>query len=180
MTREDIRNTFEGATDAQINRLLDIHSADIGRVRAEGARHKSDLDAANATIEQLRTEAGKAADLQKKIDEIEMRDAERAEAEKAAKAREALEKRFNTVSGDKQYIHDMVRAGVLEDFGKAIADEANTGKSDADIFDALTKDKGFFKSSNPPGNMGGIGGVSGDDNDALSDAEYYERIFQKK
>jgi hypothetical protein len=50
---------------------------------------------------------------------------------------------------------------VADEFGKAIADEANTGKADKDIFEAVTKDQGYFASQNPPaGNMGTIGEIS--------------------
>ena len=74
----------------------------------------------------------------------------------------------------------MVREGVMTDFGKALQDKANRGKSDTEIFDTLTKDKGYFASQNPPANMGGVGNMTTGDSDALSDAEYYAKIFEKK
>ena len=51
------------------------------------------------------------------------------------------------------------------EFEKALADKANEGKGDAAIFDGLTRDKDYFASMNPGGkpDMGGIGGVSSDD-----------------
>jgi hypothetical protein len=39
---------------------------------------------------------------------------------------------------------------VLDEFERALADNANAGKGDRDLFDALTKDKGYFASQNPP------------------------------
>ena len=46
----------------------------------------------------------------------------------------------------------MVREGVMRDFGAALKDKANVGKGDKEIFEALTKDKGYFASQNPVGN----------------------------
>ena len=74
-----------------------------------------------------------------------------AEREQALAQREAelqqqkeaveLEQRLDKVRGDRKFTHEYVRQGVLADFQKALADEANKGKSDVEVFDALTKDK---------------------------------------
>lgn len=57
MTRDDIRKAFPEATDEQINQLLNIHSADIGKAKGDAAKLQGDLKAAqdalataNATI----------------------------------------------------------------------------------------------------------------------------------
>ena len=180
MKREDITRIFEGATDEQINQILNINSTDIGKAKGASADLQEKLDAANATIAELKANAGNMEEMQKKIEAYEQADAERKEAEKKAAERAELEERFNAASGERKYIHDMVREGVMADFGKALQDKANSGKSDIDIFDALTKDKGYFASQNPPAKMGGIGNMEPDDSDVLSDAEYYARIFEKK
>ena len=180
MKREDVSRIFEGATEDQINRLLDINSADIGRARGSAAKLQEDLDAARAECAELKKSVGDADELRRRIAEYEQADADRKEAERKAAERAELEERFGAVSGDRKYIHDMVREGVMADFGKALNDKANRGKSDAEIFDLLTRDKGYFASANPPANMGGAGNMSQDDTNALSDAEYYARIFDKK
>ena len=57
------------------------------------------------------------------------------------------------------------------------------GKSDAEIFDALTRDQTYFASQNPGGGSGmaGFSQNTGDpDGDKLSDAEYYAGIFKDK
>ena len=183
MTREDIRNLFADATTEQIKALLDINSADIGKAKESVQK---DLNAANAalktandTIESLKAED--VDGMKKKIADYEKADEDRRQAEKAAQERAELEERFNVASGDRKYIHEMVREGVMNDFGKALQDKANRGKSDREIFDALTQDKGYFASMNPDkGTMGGIGDVSPDDNAKLSDAEYYAKVFANK
>ena len=180
MKREDIKREFPEATDEQINRLLDINSADIGKARGSTGKLQEELDAALKTIDELKANSEDSAKLKERIAEFEKAEEERNEAEKKAAERAELEERFTAVSGERKYIHDMVREGVMTDFGKALQDKANRGKSDTEIFDTLTKDKGYFASQNPPANMGGVGNMTTGDSDALSDAEYYAKIFEKK
>ena len=176
---EDLESLLT-SLDEQIKALLDINSADIGKARGNAAKVQEDLDAALATISELKANAEDSEKLKQRIAEFEQAEADRKEAEKKAAERAELEERFGAVSGEKKYIHDMVREGVLNDFGKALLDKANRGKSDAEIFDALTKDKGYFASENPPANMGGVGNIGGDDTSALSDAEYYAKLYESK
>ena len=185
MKREDISRIFEGATKEQIDQLLDLNSADVGRAKGEGKRYQDELsearaalEKANAAIEELKASAGDAEKLRERIAEYEQAEAERRAAEKQAAEQAEIEERFNAVSGDQKYIHDLVRRGVMADFGAAIKEKANRGKSDREVFDALTRDKGYFASQNPPANMGGIGEVGGDQSAALSDAEYYARLYK--
>lgn len=170
MKREDISKIFEGATDAQISALLDINSRDIGRAKADGEKLQTELTAAqdalkkaNDTITQLEAHKGDVEKLQSEIDRYRQADADRAEAERQAAARAELEERFNAVTGDRKFIHEFVRKGVMEDFGKALADRANRGKSDAEVFSALTKDQNYFASQNPAAeNMAQFGNVNPD------------------
>ena len=168
MKREDIAKIFEGATDEQINKILDINSADIGKAKGSATKLQEDLDAANAaltkandTIKALEANKGDLDKLQKEIDEYKEADQKRIAAENAAAERAKLLTRMDAVMGGRKFIHDRMRDIVADEFGKAIADEANTGKADKDIFEAVTKDQGYFASQNPPaGNMGIIGEIS--------------------
>lgn len=174
MRKEDIVRILDGLTisDEQVKALLDMGSADITKAlnkqKADLERLQADLNGANQeleqsreTIKQLEASQGDAAKLQAEIERYKQAEAQRQEAEKQARAQAELEARFNAVSGDRRYIHDLVRKGVIEDFGKALGDKANLGKSDAEVFDALTKDKGYFARQNPPpANMGGMGDVT--------------------
>lgn len=189
MKREDISKIFEGATKEQIDALLDINSADIGKAKQDGEKLQGDveqltrqLEEARQTITALEASKGNVEELQKQIDEYKAADAKREQEAKEAAERAELEARFNAVSGDRQYIHEMVRRGVMEDFGAALKDKANTGKGDREIFDALTKDKNFFASQNPiQPNMGGMNPeITPQDTSALSDAEFYAQYYAKK
>ena len=158
MNRNDIAGILAGLelTDAQVKGLLDLNSADITKALN---RQKDDLTAANDALAKAREtitalEANKAdADaLQKQIDDYKAADEKRKQEAQEAAQRAELEQRFNAVSGDRKYLHEMVRAGVMADFGKALQDKANRGKGDKEIFDDLTRDKGYFASQNPTGN----------------------------
>ena len=161
MRREDINRIFEGATDEQVKALLDINSADItkalGKQKGDGEKLQADLDAANAaladaksTIANLEAAKGDADKLQKELDEYKAADEKRKAEEKAAAERAELMERMDAVLGDKQFIHDRMRDIVAEDFKAALADKANRGKGDAEIFEAITRDQGYFKTQNPP------------------------------
>ena len=157
MKREDIAKIFEGATDEQINKLLDINSADIGKAKGNASKIQDELDAANEslrkaneTINALEASKGDLEKVQKELDDYRAADEKRKADEKAAAERAELMERMDAVLGDKQFIHDRMRDIVAEDFRAALADRANRGKGDAEIFEAITRDQGYFKTQNPP------------------------------
>ena len=93
MKREDVSKIFEGATDEQINAVLNINSADIGKAKAkaEGERdnYKSQLETAT---EQLRAFEGvDVKDLQGKIATLNQQLAD----QKADFERQTAERDFN-------------------------------------------------------------------------------------
>lgn len=158
MNKNEIANILNGVelTDAQVKALLDVNSADITKAlnkqKEELANANEALKKAQETIATLEANKADVDALQKQIDQYKQAEAERAEAEKQAREEAELEERFSAVAGDKKFIHDMVREGVKRDFGAALKDRQNRGKGDAAIFEALTKDKGYFASQNPAGN----------------------------
>lgn len=170
MTRDDIKKAFEGATDEQIKLLLDINTADIGKAKktsddltAQLTKAQGELKTAHDAIADLEKNKGDTAALQKTIDDYKAADEKRIADEKAAAAHAELETRFTAALGERKFAHDYIRTGVLTDFEKALADEANKGKGDTELFEALTKDKeGIFSSQNPMPNMGGMGGGGSD------------------
>ena len=163
MKREDIKKLFENATDDQISALLNINSADIGaakgeftRVQGELTESEKKLKAAQDTITALEATKGESTKMKEELDKYKAEDEQRKKDEEAAKARKGAETRFDAAVGtDRKFVHEFVRTGVFGEFEKALSDPANTGKSDKDVFDAITKDKDYFASQNPQGNMGG-------------------------
>lgn len=178
MKREDIKKYFPDATEEQLKGLLDINTADIGKAKADYDKVKSDLDKANGTIKEYETtiaDLKKSAegneDFKKKFEELEQKIAdEKAEADR--KAKEAAEEadfsnRFKTVVGEQKWRDELTEKAVYSEFKTALKDEANKGKGDKDILEALTKDKGYFSDpSKTPGifTRGTSGGTGGEQN----------------
>ena len=167
MTREQVKKIFPDITDDQLNKLLDINSADIGKAKGDFDKVKADLEKANGTITEYETtiaDLKKSAegneDFKKKFEELEQKIAdEKAAAEQKAKeeaAEAALAERFKTVVGEQEWRDELTGEAVYSKFKAALADEANKGKGDKDILDALTKDQDYWKNPNKPANMPGV------------------------
>lgn len=189
MTRNELGTILTGVelTDAKVKAILDANSADITKAlnkqKDDLTAAKDALTKANETIAALEKNKGDTEALQKQIDAYREADQRREQEAQAAAARAEVEGRFDRAAGDRKFIHEMVRKGVMEEFQKAIADKSNMGKSDAEIFDALTRDQAYFASQNPGGGSGmaGFSQNTGDpDSDKLSDAEYYAGIFKDR
>lgn len=152
MRKEDIIRIFADATDEQVKGLLDINSADITHAlekrKGELDTATTALEKANETIRTLEAKQGDMNAMQAEIDRYKAEEAQRKAAEQQAAEQAALEQRFNAVTGDRKFIHEFVRAGVMADFGKALKDHSNIGKSDADVFAALVRDQNYFANQN--------------------------------
>lgn len=129
---------------------------------------KSQLDIANNTISELNKNKGDVDALQKKIDEYEQEKTNRENAEKEAAKDAALMARFDKLHGDRKYTNDFTKNGVFSEFKDALGKSENEGKSDADIFAALTKDRdGIFTNPNPGVDIPGMG-----DSDSIDKATF--------
>ena len=166
MKREDVSKIFEGATEEQINSILDINSADIGKA-------KGDYDALKKSLEvtELESANGDAAKYKKDLEALQKQIAdEKAEAERKA-AEEAAEteckSRFDSAVGEKKWRDELTGNAVYGMFKTSLADEANKGKSDKEILEMITQDKNYYENPNKPGDMQGMGFGGGElsDND---------------
>lgn len=151
MKREEIKKIFPEATDEQLKAILDINGADLEKVKGKVTSLEDELKESKQSLNDLNTaldEAKKKAesnddykqqleDLQKKVKE----DNDKREADRLAKEEaQRTEQRFNAVLGGKKFNHEAIRADYLRKFGEALKDTGNVGKSDIDIFTALTKE----------------------------------------
>lgn len=158
MTRDQVRNIISGITDEQLQQILDINSADIGKAKEPIASLQQQLTAANNTISELNKNKGDVDALQKKIDEYEQEKADREKAEQEAQKDAAYMARFDKLHGERKYTNDFTKNGVFAEFKDALGKPENEGKSDADIFAALTKDRdGIFTNPNPGVDIPGMG-----------------------
>lgn len=150
MKREELKQIAE-LTDEQIDKIMAINGADVEKVKSKVTALEADLKEAKETIDKTNTEfealkssnAG-AEEYKTKYEALVAENeakAKQAEAERVAREKaESLDKRFDAVVGDKKFSHDAVRAEYRKKFEDALAEKENEGKSDADIFHALSKD----------------------------------------
>ena len=97
------------------------------------------LEAARAELEVLRAE----------VERFRAGEQARMAADAEARRRAEVERRFKAAAGDREFLHEYVRKGLLADFAAALEDAANAGKSDAEVFSALTREKNCFAAQNP-------------------------------
>ncbi len=168
MTREQVRNIISGITDEQLQQILDINSADIGKAKEPIAALQQQLTTANNTISELEKNKGDVEKLQAEIDTYKQENANREKAEQEAARNANLLSRFDKLHGERTYTNDFTKNGVFAEFKEAIAKPENEGKSDADIFAAITKDRdGIFTNPNPGVDIPGLG-----DSDSVDKAAY--------
>ncbi len=171
MTREEVSKIFANATEEQINALLDVNSADIGKA-------KKNLDDKTSENKAL---ADKIAEYEKRIGELEATSgdaakykadlealqsqiaAEKAEAERIRLEQEAeagYMSRFSSVAGTAKFVNDITREGVYRQFKDSLAKEKNKGKGDKEIYDEIIKDApNLFENPNAPIPIPGMGHV---------------------
>lgn len=171
MKREDLKKIIPDITDEQITSILDLRSAEIGKTNHDIDDLKDQLKKKNGEIEDYKTRvselekaSGDIESLNAKIKELQDQITAREKADNEAKAEKELSGRFNTAAGDGKFINDFTRNGIYAEFKTALDDESNKGKSDADIYAALIKDRnGIFENPNPltdTGNPNGGGNPS--------------------
>ena len=149
MTREELRGIVEGISDEQLKKILDINSVDIGKVRKNAEELKTELDAVKRTVEELTAENSGLKDSQYEAEKMKIQieelqkviDDRKSEDEMAAKKAEILS-RFENVSGNAEFLNEFTKKGVLEQFSAALEAGENVGKSDGEIFEAITSGVG--------------------------------------
>lgn len=171
MTREQLKNIIEGITDEQLKSILDINTADIGKAKEPIAGLQEQLTAANNTISELEKNKGDVAALQAEIDTYKQEKADRERAEQEAATNAALMSRFEKLHGERTYTNEFTKNGIFAEFKTALDNKDNQGKSDADIFAALIKDRdGIFTNPNPDVDIPGMGNFNpGNDNKNVFD-----------
>lgn len=129
-----------GLTDEQIDEIMNDHGAVVNAAKngmtdlqakvttLEGqlAAH-ADYDAIKSELETFR--AGQPA-IDQELDDL-----------RKYKTGREYGDRFTAVVGDKKFVNDVTRDHAFGKFTAAVADQANEGKTDADIFTSITEGK---------------------------------------
>lgn len=181
MKREDVSKIFAGATPEQIDKILDLNSADIGKAKKGFDDLKTELETAKQTItdinkqyDDLKAANASAEDYKTKYDEL-VADNKRKADEQAARELKAAERaEFDGYFAEqkKEWYNQMTADGYFEKYRAAKVDPANKGKMTADILHELTKDDSTaFKGVTPEIRLGGARPI-GDSNTRM--AELYK------
>lgn len=182
MKREDIKAIFAEATDEQLKKIMDLNGSDVERekgkltaLEAELNEKKQAFETLNSEIETLKSNNASAEDYKAKFEQLQndIAEKEKAEKEAAEKAeREAnIKARYEAAAVGKdgkplQWRHEAIKNDYLRKFTEALDDKANEGKSDADIFNTLTKEDGAaFNTPSAQNVFGGAGTFGGNDLD---------------
>lgn len=145
-----------------------------GKYDSDIKKERDKAKEAAETIKQLQESMGDVDGMKAKLEEYQKADEARQKAEQEAAAHAALVERFGKVKGDREFSSQFAESGLLDAFGKAISDPANTGKGDKELFEALTKDAaGIWK--NPQKETVKVPGVTG----SWADADNNERMMRK-
>lgn len=182
MKREEIKAIFAEATAEQLEAVMKLNNSDIEKFKgkvteleSEINEKKETLENVNKEFEKLKTENSSVEDYKTKFEQLQTEIAEKektAREEQLKAERETnILNRYNAVSIDKngkplEWTHEAIKNDYLKKFTEALDDETNLGKSDAEIFTALTKDDGTaFKVPNAQEVFGGAGNINTDDID---------------
>ena len=154
-----IPESVEGRS-AIIKRIFAENGRDVNAQKEKYADYgdiKKRLSEAQAMIAALQDVKNDNAVLRAEAEVYKAAEQARLTGEKAAEAHSNALKRFDRLVGERKFVHELVHRGISGEFEEALADPANEGKSDKEIFDSLTAGRDCFVSQNAPG--GGTGGV---------------------
>lgn len=143
-----------GLSDEIIAQIQAESGKDVQAEKDKTKKVNDDLTAMAARIGEYETkikdfEKQDAAGLAAKIEELQKVIDDRKATDDKAIHDKNLSDRLDKVTGERKYLNEFTRKGILSEFTAAVEDKANAGKSDTDLFDALTKDRdGIFESKN--------------------------------
>ena len=184
MKREDVTKIFEGATDEQINALLDINSADIGKAKADYNEKLEEIKALNKTISdrdnQLKTLKESAGDneaLKQQITQLQTEN---------NTAKESFQKELDKLKFDSALELKLASSGAknpkalkgLLDMDKIHYEDGSlTGF--AEQLETIKKENDYLFGTAPT-STGMPHGNTQPDYSKMSDDEYYRAMMPKK
>lgn len=149
MKREEIKSIFPDATDEQLKAVMDLNGGEVEKnkkLEAELKEKKTQLENLNAEFETLKTANADGAEWKTKFEALQAENeakAKQVEADRILKEKtDSINKRFESALGEKKFNHEAIREAYLRKFGEALENADFEGKSDSEIFHALTKDDG--------------------------------------
>lgn len=156
-----------GLSDEDIQKILAENGRDVEREKAKTdaaleeaeslRKEKQDL---TDKVTELSDNATSAEEYKKQLESLRADIKEKEEKERLEAEDRELTTAIMDAIGNKQFSSDYAKEGVIRDMKSLIAQKENKGKSYAELFEAITKDKeGIFANPNPPAPMTGMGKV---------------------
>lgn len=137
MKREEVSKIFTDATPEQIDKILDLNSADIGRAKKNYDDLKTELDTAKQTItdinrqfDELKAAGAEAEDYKAKYESLVADNKQKDEQRAAREREEAQRAEFDGYFAEKgrKWYNPMIADGYFAKFKEAAADPQNKGK----------------------------------------------------
>ena len=146
-----------GLDDDTVQKIFAENGKDIKREQEKTLDLQQKLDTAQKQIDEM-SETVKTATgmdetikmLQEKILNYERAEEQRKQTEQAAESMARLKARFEPLRGTNNFLNEGTEKWIFSEFEKAIADKSNEGKSDAEIYTAITKDKNIYVNPQEP------------------------------
>ncbi len=150
---KDVGVAVEESKHKDIRKAVSEHYKTINEFNNTVNDINGQLTTANNTITDLK---GKLEDaekvdvkgLQDRLKAFEDAETARKQSEAKAQELEALKARFAPLRKDNTFLNEGTEKWIFDEFSKALGLEENKGKSDADIYEAITKDKNIYQSPN--------------------------------
>lgn len=146
-----------GLEEDAISKIMAENGKDIQREKDKTADVQAKLDTATKQIDELSETVknaegkdGTITELQKKVKEYEDAETARKEAAKEAERKAAIRTRFDPLKGENEYLNEGTENWIFGEFEKALSDKTYEGKSDTEIYTAITKDKNIFVNPQEP------------------------------
>ena len=177
---------IEEGKQTEIRKALAENYKTINEHNKKVEKLTEQVNTANDTITDLKSKLEDASKvdvkaLQDKIKEFEDAETERVRKENALKETDALKARFSPLKGENKFLNEGTENWIFDEFKTALSLEENKGKSDADIYAIVTKDKNIYENPNgrlkspPVGNISSPSGAK-----AYMDDYYQGNPFYKK
>ena len=159
----------EADKQADIRRVFAENYKTINEHNQKFEKLTEQVNNANTAVAELKSRLEKAESvdveaLKQKISEFEAAEQKRKDDEAAENELKALKERFSSLKGDKKFLNEGTESWMFGEFKKALELEENKSKSDAEIYEAVTRDKNIYENPNqvviPPAKASGDGNDS--------------------
>ena len=169
-----------GVSEEASAKIFAEYGKSIKAEQDKAAGLQTQIEEANKRIaemgETIKGASGKdttIADLNAKIKAFEEAEKARVAAAIEEERIKGIKARFDPLKGDKKYLNEGTEKWIFDEFKNAIADKANAGKSDADVYAAIVKDRNIYENPQSAFRTPPMGQKPG----AGDESEYYTRKY---